>query len=323
MNNLDQIFISYAREDEATALELKNKLRGAGFNTWMDKECILPGQNWDFEIRKAIKKSRIMIILFSNNSVRKRGYIQREFKLALDVLEEIPEDEVFVIPVRLNNCQIPQSFKKFQYCKIDDINGYNKLLSAIKFQIQIIDEKDSFIDERDGEIYRTINFNGKVWLADNFRFQVEDSIEYKESNPIHAGNESIVRKKLGRIYSWDTAMNIVPSGWALPSLSDWRELEEKIGGIYVNGKLDDIAREIVYDYFIEGGPSQLNIPKHGLTSSTDYVLDPYGIEFWTSSEYDDEPNYGAQTYFFSLGKEVGRMGKLKEELHHVRLIKKN
>jgi hypothetical protein len=45
--------------------------------------------------------------LFSSTSVEKRGYIQKEFKFALDVLDEFPEGEIFVIPVRLDDCEIP------------------------------------------------------------------------------------------------------------------------------------------------------------------------------------------------------------------------
>ena len=80
----------------------------------MDKMDLLPGVYWDDEIRKALKTSQFIIIFFSKFSVSKRGYVQREFKLALNVLEEIPKNQIFVIPVRLDDTQIPEEFKSIQ-----------------------------------------------------------------------------------------------------------------------------------------------------------------------------------------------------------------
>jgi hypothetical protein len=61
----------------------------------------------ELSLRKAVKNSRYFIALFSSTSVNKRGYVQKEFKLALDVLDEFPEGEIFAIPARLDNCEIP------------------------------------------------------------------------------------------------------------------------------------------------------------------------------------------------------------------------
>ena len=73
----------------------------------MDKESLLPCQDWKFEIRKAIKISRYFVALFSRTSVEKKGYIQKEFKYAIDVLDEFPEGGIFIIPARLDICDIP------------------------------------------------------------------------------------------------------------------------------------------------------------------------------------------------------------------------
>ena len=70
-------------------------------------EDLIPGQNWKQSIKEAIKNSEYFIPLFSTNSVTRRGYVQRELKEALDVLNEIPESKIFVIPVRLDGSTIP------------------------------------------------------------------------------------------------------------------------------------------------------------------------------------------------------------------------
>jgi TIR domain-containing protein len=108
------VFISYAREDSDAAKRLQKDLKNAGLNPWLDRECLIAGKNWKISIRKAIKESRYFIPLFSSVSVIKRGYVQKEFKYAIEVLDEFPELEIFVIPCRLDDCEIP-------YEKLEDI----------------------------------------------------------------------------------------------------------------------------------------------------------------------------------------------------------
>jgi DNA-binding beta-propeller fold protein YncE len=114
-NKQSNVFISYAREDYVAAGRLYENLKGAGLNPWLDKESLIAGQNWKIAINNAIKKSRYVIPIFSSVSVAKRGYVQKEFKYALDVLDEFPESAIFVIPVRLDDCEIP-------YEKLRDID---------------------------------------------------------------------------------------------------------------------------------------------------------------------------------------------------------
>jgi hypothetical protein len=105
--NNDLIFISYAQEDFDYAERLYNDLKNAGLNPWLDKEELLPGQNWDREIRKVVKSSKFFLPLFSSRSVEKRGYIQREYRLGIETAQEMPEGQIFIIPIRIDECQIP------------------------------------------------------------------------------------------------------------------------------------------------------------------------------------------------------------------------
>jgi len=102
MPSQDTVFISYAREDARYAERLYADLRSAEINAWLDTKCLLPGQEWRREIRKAIKNSRYFIALLSSSSLTKRGYVQSEIRQALDALEEIPRGKVFLIPARID-----------------------------------------------------------------------------------------------------------------------------------------------------------------------------------------------------------------------------
>jgi signal transduction histidine kinase len=98
-------FLSYAKEDKPFAERIYRDLRAYGVEVWWDERSILPGADWDREIRKAISTSTWFIALLSSRAVSKRGVVQREIKRALEVLDDLPEERNFLIPVRLEDCQ--------------------------------------------------------------------------------------------------------------------------------------------------------------------------------------------------------------------------
>lgn len=98
------VFLSYAREDASTAMRLYEMLSAAGVVVWLDRIALIPGQVWKQEVARAIQKSRAFIALLSENSVNKRGYVQKELRLGLEILSETPPSTVYLIPVRVEPC---------------------------------------------------------------------------------------------------------------------------------------------------------------------------------------------------------------------------
>ncbi len=99
-----QVFLSYAREDIEAARRLFNDLHEVGVQVWFDKESLLPGQNWKTTIKQAIRDSRFFLALLSAKSLNKRGYVQKELNEALEILDEYPPSQIFIIPARLDDC---------------------------------------------------------------------------------------------------------------------------------------------------------------------------------------------------------------------------
>ena len=99
------IFINYAREDRVIAARISNELEAAGVAHWIDVKSLQPGQDWKREIRQALRGSDYIMLLLSSHSVSKRGYVQREIKEAIDLSAELPRGEVFLLPVRIDDCQ--------------------------------------------------------------------------------------------------------------------------------------------------------------------------------------------------------------------------
>jgi hypothetical protein len=127
-----RIFLSYAREDRARVEEIYWRLRELGFRPWMDTNDLLPGQMWDSEIRKALTSADFVLLFFSQSSVAKRGYVQREFRLVLDALQEMPEGVIHTIPIRLDNCNIPEQFRGLQWADLFDEHDLEIVVQAIR-----------------------------------------------------------------------------------------------------------------------------------------------------------------------------------------------
>ena len=129
------VFLAYAQEDRSKVKKLFRDLKKTGANPWMDCQMLLPGQNWPRAVHQAIEVSDFFIACFSNNSVSKRGHFQSELAFALDLATQFPNDEVFFIPVRLDNCELPRRIMSTtQYVDLfpDWNRGIHKLIAAIR-----------------------------------------------------------------------------------------------------------------------------------------------------------------------------------------------
>ena len=131
-----QIFFCCASEDEEIVGDIYDRLKIEGFHPWLDGKDILPGQDWDWETRKALQVADLILVFFSKTSVFNRGYVQRKFKLALESRENIPEGQIFIIPIRLNDCELPEQFHRFKHCDLFEDNGFEKVLQSIKAGIK-------------------------------------------------------------------------------------------------------------------------------------------------------------------------------------------
>lgn len=126
------VFLSHASEDKAKVRNLCKRLKADGFDPWLDEERLLPGQDWKLEIEKAMRASGAILVCFSSVSVAKEGFVQREYKRALNIQEEKPEGTIFMIPVRLDDCEVPLSFRGAQW--VDVPKDYEKLSAALNLR---------------------------------------------------------------------------------------------------------------------------------------------------------------------------------------------
>lgn len=133
------IFLSYTTADRSRVVAYHDYLKKAGYNVWMDIRQIKGGQDWKFEIEKALNRAALVIIFISKNSVDKRGVVQREIRDALDKSKEILEENIYIIPVLLDNVTLPQELARLQY--LNEANGdcEVKIKESIDLQLAKLD----------------------------------------------------------------------------------------------------------------------------------------------------------------------------------------
>lgn len=69
--------------------------------------------------------------------------------------------------------------------------------------------------------YRTVEIDGRTWMAENMAWQKANSFCY--------GGDTHNCEIYGRLYVWEDAKNLCPEGWSLPSKGEWEKLIKSVG----------------------------------------------------------------------------------------------
>lgn len=111
-----KVFLCHATQDKPIVRDLYRRLAAESWiDPWLDEEKLLPGQDWEYEIEKALDETDAVCICISSNSVSKEGYVQRELRFAMDIALEKPEGMIYILPVRLDDCQPPRKLRTYHY----------------------------------------------------------------------------------------------------------------------------------------------------------------------------------------------------------------
>jgi len=127
-----------------------------------------------------------------------------------------------------------------------------------------------FTDPRDGKTYPTVRIGDQIWLAANLAYKPESG-NYWAYN-----NEQSNVEQYGYLYSWETAKNVCPVGWHLPTKNEFEILLQNVGGN---------ESKIAYKELIPSGNSGLVLIFSGSRISIgNWVPDRRGITLWSSTE---------------------------------------
>ncbi len=207
-----KVFLCHASGDKPPVRDLYKRLTLEGVDAWLDKEKLLPGQDWQVEIPRAVHEADVVVVCLSNKSVTKEGYVQKEIKFALDIAEEKPEGTIFLIPARLEDCPVPGRLSRWQWVDLYDENGFVQLLRSLKLRagaVGAVIEAVSY-EDTDKERERKLNqlytegleaFYTEDWDRACYRFQAILSEQPNHKNAAEKLEEAQCQGHYAKLYT--------------------------------------------------------------------------------------------------------------------------
>ena len=138
VQRLLRVFLCHSSGDKPAVRTLYHRLHAEGVAPWLDEEDLLPGQDWQQEIPKAVRLADVVIVCLSRQSITKAGYVQKEIKYALDVAAEQPEGTIFVIPLKLEECDVPEQLRRWHWVNVFEERGYERLRRALQARATVL-----------------------------------------------------------------------------------------------------------------------------------------------------------------------------------------
>lgn len=150
-------------------------------------------------------------------------------------------------------------------------------------------EEISLVDERDGQVYRTVKIGEQIWMAENLNYALEGSCEFDAATSLHCEFQN---RKCGRLYSWFDAQNICPTGWHLPSIEEYQMLFRMINLQSQSGNLVGRFLKSAKEWNEGGnGNDSLGFSALPLGGCVSYSHDGCQPKSYS--------NYGTEAYFWS------------------------
>ena len=132
----------------------------------------------------------------------------------------------------------------------------------------------TFTDPRDGKVYQTVVIGDQEWMAENLAYAPSSGNYWAYEND----NANV--ETYGYLYDWETALDVCPAGWHLPSDAEWTELTDYLGGSSIaGGKLKATGT-------IEAGTGLWYAPNTGATNETGFTALPGGYRYYNGAFYD-------------------------------------
>jgi len=180
--------------------------------------------------------------------------------------------------------------------------------------ISITSAKDStsYVDDKtvtdiDGNIYKIVTIGDQVWMAENLKVihyrngdAIDCKVEVREWMISKTGafcsydNDEKYTPTYGLLYNYPALVDdrgIAPSGWHLPTYTEWQTLFDYLGGISIaGGKLKDTS-SVYWSW-----------PNSGATGESGFIALPGGYR-----NYDGKyNNIGTYSQFWSSTEDNSR-----------------
>jgi hypothetical protein len=128
-----KVFLNHSSDDKPLIRKLHKTLKNVPWiDPWLDEEKLLPGQDWQHEIDKAIKDSDAVLICMSKKSITKIGVVQSEIRRAEELQKLRPQGYIFMIPVLLEKCVVPENLSQYQWVDITESENIKRIIRSLE-----------------------------------------------------------------------------------------------------------------------------------------------------------------------------------------------
>jgi len=129
---MTSVFLCHSSKDKAFAHKLFLLLQEKGIHVWYDEAELNIGDSLLDKITNAISKNDYVIAILSHNSINSR-WVNYELKIA--VQEEMDKEKIKVLPIVIDNCEIPIYLKTKVYLDFSNQDDFvypiNRLLNSL------------------------------------------------------------------------------------------------------------------------------------------------------------------------------------------------
>ena len=207
----------------------------------------------------------------------------------------------------------PMDYKLSVRCIKDDPVNQNPVACTSSDKSVYDAKKNTLEDYRNCKVYRTAVIGSQTWMAQN--------LDYKTANSYCYNDDTTNCIKYGRLYKWNKALEVCPSGWRLPTKDDFDMLVKSAAGSFYAGKMLKAAMD-----WKEGGSGRDScfftaLPAGYYQQPFYYNLGSTAI-FWSSTEVDSSKAYDLYLGYSSDNVQLKLYGSKTYDAYSVRCIKK-
>jgi uncharacterized protein (TIGR02145 family) len=240
--------------------------------------------------------------------------IKKDYQSASQSYGKAIEDFQSSLRINPNNKDIQEQLKKVEDIRfaIEAMLGYQSGSSNAS--------GDVLTDARDSKKYKSVKIGTQTWMAENLNYEASGSKCYD--------NKSENCTKYGRLYDWNTAKKVCPSGWHLPSKAEWETLSNYVESNSGCSKCDASKLKATSGWLKVTDKDGNGTDDYGFSAlpggysnyDSFYFVGHYG-HWWSASE-DDNKSYAYDRYmYYHFNSADGGTNNRKTFLRSVRCIK--
>lgn len=179
------VFISYSSKDKTTADTLCALLEQSKIRCWIAPRDVGPGQSYAACITRAIKSSKVLVVVFSGNANRSEQ-VSREIEMAV-------KHGIIIIPFRVENTELSDEMEYYLSSRhwLDALTPpleqhVDRLIQTIKPLSDMIDISDKNIGSLGKNVERA-EIDTKVLQPQHEADLMKDTEEFEEDIAVNTG----------------------------------------------------------------------------------------------------------------------------------------